>query len=375
MASCLIPITVLVGVACLAVGLRLYTRFGILRNAGLDEYFIGASLIVSLIWYFSHVCATLHGFGRPMDTIEPNARRMLLKAVWLGPAAWGLSSALCKLSIVWQYRRVFPTPGATRLCNYLMGILVVYGLFSLFGAVFRCWPVSSMWDLPLAGVSPESTARCMDLGIFHYVSSGVNIFMDLVIFALPVPLIRRLQISVRQKWALMLVFCFGGFVIIASVIRLIVIKQYVTATDPSKPVVLVALWSGIEINISITCACLATLRPLFSRLFPRLLPSAYSGKSSPSAATKSPGGSMKKTKQQQQQQQQQQEAQELAEEAKQIKRGMGDVRSSSDSQILMRLLQQQLAGEWGQKHHQDHAGECPQSSEYDARKRDVGDIV
>ncbi|KAK6858455.1 hypothetical protein PG995_006154 [Apiospora arundinis] len=362
MASCLIPITVLVGVACLAVGLRLYTRFGILRNAGLDEYFIGASL-----------------------------------AVWLGPAAWGLSSALCKLSIVWQYRRVFPTPGATRLCNYLMGILVVYGLFSLFGAVFRCWPVSSMWDLPLAGVSPESTARCMDLGIFHYVSSGVNIFMDLVIFALPVPLIRRLQISVRQKWALMLVFCFGGFVIIASVIRLIVIKQYVTATDPSKPVVLVALWSGIEINISITCACLATLRPLFSRLFPRLLPSAYSGKSSPSAATKSPGGSMKKTKQQQQQQQQQ-EAQELAEEAKQIKRGMGDVRSSSDSQILMRLLQQQLvrqaiyaqarrfpgrngllngkqAGEWAQKHHQDHAGECPQSSEYDARKRDVGDIV
>lgn len=45
MASILIPITVLVGVACLVAGLRLYTRFGILRNAGLDEYFLGASLV------------------------------------------------------------------------------------------------------------------------------------------------------------------------------------------------------------------------------------------------------------------------------------------------------------------------------------------
>lgn len=45
MAGILIPITVLIGIACLTVGLRPYTRFSIIRNAGLDKYLIGASLV------------------------------------------------------------------------------------------------------------------------------------------------------------------------------------------------------------------------------------------------------------------------------------------------------------------------------------------
>ncbi|KAK8112778.1 PTH11-like integral membrane protein [Apiospora sp. TS-2023a] len=341
MAGILVPITVLVFVACLAVGLRLYTRFGIIRNAGLDEYLIGASLIMSLVWYFLHVGATHHGFGRPITEIEPHARRWLLKAVWFGPAAWGLSSALCKLSVVWQYRRVFPTPGATRLCNGLMCVLVVYGLFSLFGAVFRCWPVTSMWDLPLAG-TPGSTARCMNIAVFNYICSGTNILMDLVIFAIPVPLVNRLHISRRQKRALVLVFTFGGFVIIASVIRLIALEQYVTAADPSGPVVRVALWSGIEINISITCACLAVLRPLLSSLFPRLLPSsACSGSGAnggegilpscpPSSSYARP---RKKGKEQQKQQRQLQNPSDASD---------GGSTDANDQVLPVRLLQQKL---------------------------------
>ncbi|KAK7911965.1 hypothetical protein PG985_014446 [Apiospora marii] len=353
MAGILIPITVLVGIACLAVGLRLYTRCGIIRHAGLDEYLIGASL-----------------------------------AVWFGPAAWGLSSALCKMSIVWQYRRVFPTPGAMRFCNVLLGILVLYGLFSLFGAVFRCWPVASMWDLPLAG-TPGSPARCMDIAVFHYICSGTNILMDLVIFAIPVPLVNRLHISRRQKRALVLVFTFGGFVIIASVIRLIALEQYVTAPDPSGPVVRVALWSGIEINISITCACLAVLRPLLSSIFPRLLPSACSGTSSniPSSPASSYGVRKKGEKEQK----------EML-KASGIKDGetYGWEADDGESQLPPRLLQQQLmrqatygntrrfaggdgspmgkqAGKWVSNYSLD--GKAPRRPERDTGKRGVADMV
>ncbi|KAK7964146.1 hypothetical protein PG988_011120 [Apiospora saccharicola] len=340
MAGILVPITVLVVVACLAVGLRLYTRFGIIRNAGLDEYLIGASL-----------------------------------AVWFGPAAWGLSSALCKLSVVWQYRRVFPTPGATRLCNGLMCVLVVYGLFSLFGAVFRCWPVASMWDLPLSG-TPGSTARCMNIAVFNYICSGTNILMDLVIFAIPVPLVNRLHISRRQKRALVVVFTFGGFVIIASVIRLIALEQYVTAADPSGPVVRVALWSGIEINISITCACLAVLRPLLSSLFPRLLPSSAcsSGASGASGASgrgnlpscppsSSYGRPRKEGKQHQQRQ--------LETPSNTVDGGSTD----GNGQVLpLRLLQQKLAGEWDRNYYYK-VSETPRRPELDMRERDVRVMV
>lgn len=35
------------------------------------------------------------------------------------------------------------------------------------------------------------------------------------------------------------------------------------------------IWSCVELNIAIICACCMTLRPLVARLFPRLLSSGY----------------------------------------------------------------------------------------------------
>jgi len=132
-------------------------------------------------------------------------------------------------------------------------------------------------------------------------------------------------------------------VIIASVIRLIALEQYVTAADPSGPVVRVALWSGIEINISITCACLAVLRPLLSSLFPRLLPSSACSGSGASGAN---GGNLpscppsflygrprKKGKQQQQQQRQLQKPSDASD---------GGSTDENGQVVSVQLLQQKL---------------------------------
>jgi hypothetical protein len=83
-------------------------------------------------------------------------------------------------------------------------LLVLYGLDSFFGAIFLCVPIEAGWSMT------PGTGRCMDRAVLYYLTSGFNVAADIVIFALPVPLITNLPIHRNQKIALLFVFTFGA---------------------------------------------------------------------------------------------------------------------------------------------------------------------
>jgi hypothetical protein len=124
------------------------------------------------------------------------------QAIWTTPPMWGLGSALCKMSIVWQYRRVFPVPIMTRTCVVLLVLITVFGIEAFFGALFMCVPVEVSWG--------AAQGVCINKAVFLFFNSAVNILLDTIIFALPVPMVRRLQIPKIQKLALLFVFTFGA---------------------------------------------------------------------------------------------------------------------------------------------------------------------
>ena len=59
--------------------------------------------------------------------------------------------------------------------------------------IFECRPVAAAWDFELAG------AKCIDLVTFFYVASAVNGVTDVVLCVAPLPLVYRLQTSVKEK--------------------------------------------------------------------------------------------------------------------------------------------------------------------------------
>ncbi|KAI0885154.1 uncharacterized protein GGS22DRAFT_139567 [Annulohypoxylon maeteangense] len=282
--SCIV--TLILAIAILAVGLRLHVRVSLLKNPGKDDWLCLAALCCGLGTYLANMAGVAVGFGDSLLDMTPENRTTTLKTIWISPPLWGLSSSLIKMSIITSYLRIWSDRPFKLLCHILLAILTLFGLSLFFGGVFACVPISLSWTPP--SPTSRSASQCINLPLFMFITSTVNTALDLVIFAIPVPLVHRLQIAARQKVALTGVFTIGAVVCVASVMRLVSIYELDTTTDPSEGGIRLGLWSGIESNLAITCACLPTLRPVIARVFPRLLLSATSH-SAPSWGRRSAG--------------------------------------------------------------------------------------
>lgn len=106
-----------------------------------------------------------------------------------------------------------------------------------------------------------------------WANAAMHLTADLVIMALPMPILSTLKLPRRQKYALVGVFALGFFVCIISILRLIALVDITdaTAADASYTTADLIYWTAAEINAAIVCACAMTLKPLVQRVFPRLL--------------------------------------------------------------------------------------------------------
>ena len=123
--------------------------------------------------------------------------------------------------------------------------------------------------------------KCINYEAVLTVFSTLNIATDVAILCLPLPLVWKLQISRRQRFQIIGIFLLGGLydkpifamvqLTIDSICAVSIIRIFaVTSTsldDPSWSNVYGTVWSVVEIDIGIVCACLPMLGPLCIWMF------------------------------------------------------------------------------------------------------------
>ncbi|OMP85575.1 hypothetical protein BK809_0004246 [Diplodia seriata] len=130
-----------------------------------------------------------------------------------------------------------------------------------------CHPVRRYWD-------PRVPGNCRDPETYWVATSSIGIIMDFIVWLLPMPLLRRLRLPIRQKLGLTAVFALGGFVCIVSVLRLALVQMYSKEGKAEEGGVSAIVWSTIEANVGIICASLMVMKPLLGKVFPWLLDTA-----------------------------------------------------------------------------------------------------
>ena len=102
-----------------------------------------------------------------------------------------------------QYYRLFPIRGFRITCCIVLGMVVIYSIWTVFGNMFICRPVALFWDKTLKGT-------CVNEFAMWFTNAGINIASDFVIILLPMPVLSKLNLPRPQKRALIVVFALGG---------------------------------------------------------------------------------------------------------------------------------------------------------------------
>ena len=122
----------------------------------------------------------------------------------IAEAFYGTSIMFTKLSILAFYLRFVTKWKLKAAIHTVMAIVVIYSLLLSFAFLYHCRPIKRHWDLTI------TRGSCVDLLKINILSGVMNILTDFTILVLPILILRKLRLPIRQKIGVMIVLMTGG---------------------------------------------------------------------------------------------------------------------------------------------------------------------
>ncbi|KAL4804419.1 hypothetical protein BDV18DRAFT_162181 [Aspergillus unguis] len=239
--------------ALVAVALRFHVRFYMNKSVWVDDYAALSSALLGIVYAGLAVAQTRWGLGLDEEDYPIQNDIPFSKLQYAGGPVYTMALLGFKISLlalylriggfVHRYRVVILGVIAACVCNQVTFALV---------HALACRPVAKQWEPALPGT-------CIDIIPSYYGLAGTSLGFDVVIIALLLPILARLQLDVKQKLMLVCLFGLGLFVTIIQVIRILTIKNLKNYTN-SEPII---VWSTVEISLGVIISCVPTYAPYF----------------------------------------------------------------------------------------------------------------
>jgi len=131
----------------------------------------------------------------------------------------------------------------------------IFGFLTILWA--QCHPSKEYWDLF------ATDRQCVPEGPPVLSQAIVTVFVDIMVYVLPMPTLYKLRLPVVQRVGLMILFGFGSVVIIASIMRTYWIYHVVYQTyDVTWEGFDLWIWTAVEANLGVICGCVPSLKVL-----------------------------------------------------------------------------------------------------------------
>jgi hypothetical protein len=115
---------------------------------------------------------------------------------------------MIKFSILAMYRRVFTISRGFNRALIIVGLIVLGWMISVtIAQIFTCAPIEGAWD-------PMKAKHCIDQKKFYYGNAISNVITDVMLLAMPLPIVWKLNMSIKKKINVTLVFILGGLYVV-----------------------------------------------------------------------------------------------------------------------------------------------------------------
>ncbi|KAI7776974.1 p-type atpase [Diaporthe eres] len=252
-AETILIITILLGVLCvIALVLRTWQRVRD-RNFHVDDGVTWLGLMFNLLQYGFVAWGTTVGIGSPDSMLAKPMMTSASQASYWIEVTYTLAMGFTKCSICSTLLRINKGTGHrnTAWALWLIMIAVAAALMATFlYLVTRCDPISGCRDSSDTGV------------VLYLAQAGIYILVDIALAAIPLFMIRGLNMQKSLKLSLGVILAMGGIACLASILRIPARLDNKDGAEGGYKFGSVILWSVVETGLSIIACCLPMMRKL-----------------------------------------------------------------------------------------------------------------
>ncbi|EXM15598.1 hypothetical protein RAB80_017576 [Fusarium oxysporum f. sp. vasinfectum] len=252
----IIVYSVTFALATITMILRIYTAGWVAKKLSWDSPLIVLAWGISLAFFITSVKAMPSGFGKHLWNVTIVDLEGYLNLLLVLALTYIWPPTLSKLAILVLYHRIIPNR-PFRIAVYLTAVSVT-AYTVVFTALF------------IGPCNPSKTGSGVCLNNISIAQAVLNIITDAVLIILPIPVVHRLQMPLKQRATIGALLSLGSGVILASCVRIGYVRKMQNNPDVTWTQASAAVWSSVELNIGIVCNCLATLKPFVRQHLPRL---------------------------------------------------------------------------------------------------------
>ncbi|KAL2821355.1 hypothetical protein BDW59DRAFT_164235 [Aspergillus cavernicola] len=244
----------------LVCGLRLYLRKFILHRFGLDDFLVILALIAVNGFSALAYTITYYGLGANTEDVSPEDLAIWFKIYFGSECTYLTVSALVKFSLTVFIMRLFPTK-FIRIAG--ISTMVFIGAFTIsmtLALTLKCRPLRASYDKSILDAKCWSS----DTNFAVLMTQGVIMFaLDVLILALPIWPIWRLQMPLKRRIMILGLFAIGFIACIAALVRFSTLAYAKDETNFTYSAATSLIWMEVEFNLALTSGSLSSLPKLF----------------------------------------------------------------------------------------------------------------
>lgn len=212
---------------------------------------------ILLAQVFNYAMSVALTFIIHYDRVVPPQPLGTTKCLYIGALVYSITLWAIKFSIVLFYRELTRNTSPGKWIIRGLVILAITGIMSTLALALTCTHPSYLWT------SFETAQKCprnWRIGA-SYVSAFLNVLTDIMILALPYPMLKSLPR--RTKIALLVLFSTTAVIIAISCVRLVKIHYLFERASLKGDAILTLLLSALETNIGIMVASAPFIYTMF----------------------------------------------------------------------------------------------------------------
>ncbi|KAG7423148.1 hypothetical protein Forpi1262_v015684 [Fusarium oxysporum f. sp. raphani] len=249
----------LIAITSIIVLARLYVRRFMLKALGLDDIITTIAFSLCVVGSAIDIAQVDHGSGMPMQYVSEEDLNIFFMLLAVAKLVYFLSSGFVRLSILAFLPRLCRETFFMRWIWTLVAIIVSTSIAGFFFTLAECKPISDNFN------HRKPNRNCVDKDIATYVMcthAVLGVCIDIILFGLPIWVIRRNMKFSTKAIQVILVFSVGLFAIITGILRLAFVATIDFTINTTYNTLRVGAWTMTEVHVGLWCACFPALQPL-----------------------------------------------------------------------------------------------------------------